>query len=53
MAKYYRKRRYRKSDDGIGGLIGLAVLGGGAWAYTNGKELIDKYLPWLYLSPFA
>lgn len=43
MARYYKKRRYRKSDDGLGGLVGLVVLGGGAYAYTNGKELIDKY----------
>ncbi|MBL8121302.1 restriction endonuclease [Candidatus Saccharibacteria bacterium] len=47
MARYYRRQRYRKSDDGIGGLAGLMAIGFIAYAYSGGKSFIAQhpYIP--------
>lgn len=43
MARYYKRRRYRKQNDGFGGLVGLAVLALSAYGYTNAKDLTEQY----------
>lgn len=43
MARYYKKRRYRKQNDELGGLLGLLTLGVLAYAYTHAKDFDEKY----------
>ena len=43
MARYYKKRRYRKQNDELGGLLGVLVLAGFAYVYTHAKDLTEQY----------
>lgn len=43
MARYYKKRRYRKQNDELGGLIGILVLAAFAYVYTHAKALTEQY----------
>lgn len=43
MARYYKKRRYRKQNDELGGLIGILTLAVFAYAYTHAKDLTEQY----------
>jgi restriction system protein len=43
MSRYYKKRRYRKQNDELGGLLGLLTLGVFAYAYTHANDFNEKY----------
>lgn len=43
MAYYYKKRRYKRHDDGLGGVLSILVLVTLAYIYTKTNELIEQY----------
>lgn len=43
MAYYYRKRRYKKQDDGLGGILAVASLAVLGYAYTTANDYIAQH----------